>query len=472
MNRFEQQLNDARRAASAKSREMRSLTTQALDPELTASQKREIDRQIAALNPELERLEELRDRQEALAEARSMLPPSEAEKNGYRGDGAGAWGGPWGATPRGLFSENVYRPDVAETSYIRDLVATALPGRHSPDQVAAAAERLGRNEAEARESLGGYQYRDVSTADPGAGSFVPPIYLADAWIGTARPGRPLADAVAKIPYPPEGKTVSVPRVQTGPEADVQAAEANAVNEVDFDSQTLTVNKITIAGQNDISLQALEFTQPGLDSVIVKELVRSYDSRLDAQILYGTGINGQHRGLKTVVASDGGNAISFSSGNAAALLGKVYESTSDIATLAPGFVPDAIVMSPRRAAWIASHRDVDTPLLQQGQLMLASGTQAGGEAGTIAGLSVILDGNIETNQGSGTNEDDLFVLATSEVMLAEGPLRTRVLTEVLSSTLQIRMQCFAFSALLSSRRPKVIARISGAGLSSPVFPSGA
>jgi len=38
------------------------------------------------------------------------------------------------------------------------------------------------------------------------------------------------------------------------------------------------------------------------------------------------------------------------------------------------------MHSRRGAWIASHRDTETPLLQQGQLMLASGRQDGGEAG--------------------------------------------------------------------------------------------
>jgi HK97 family phage major capsid protein len=463
MNRFERQLNDARRAASAKARELRALTSRGLDPDLTASEKRQIDREIAAIEPEVSRLEELRDRQEAAQEARANgIPPTEQQIRGLNGNGTGP------ATARGsLCGESVYRPD-GEVSFVRDLVATALPGQHSPDQVAAAAERLGRNEAEAREVL---NYRDVTTGDPGSGSFIPPIYLGDQWIGTARPGRPLADAVARIAYPEAGKTVSVPRVQTGPEADVQAAEANAVNEVDFDSETLTVNKVTIAGQSDHSIQSLEWTMPGMDTVIIRELVRSYDAKLDSQLIYGTGLNGQHRGLKTVVTSDGGNTIPFSSGNGAALVGKIYEAVSDISTNAPGFTPDAIAMSPRRAAWLASHRDTDTPLLQQGQLMLASGTQAGGEAGTIAGLSVILDGNIETNQGSGTNEDDVYLLATQEVMLAEGPLRTRVLTDVLSGTLQVRIQAFAFSAWLSSRRPKTIARISGAALSPPVFPSG-
>lgn len=176
------------------------------------------------------------------------------------------------------------------------------------------------------------------------------MYLGDQWIGTARPGRPLANSAAQIPYPEAGKTVSIPRVQTGPEVGVQAAEADAVHEVDFDSETLSVPKVTISGQSDHSIQSFEWSQPGIDAVIVSELVRSYDSRLDTQLLYGTGSAGQHRGLKTVVASDGGNAISFTSGGADELLGKAYEAVSDISTNAPGFVPNAIVLHPRRGAW--------------------------------------------------------------------------------------------------------------------------
>jgi hypothetical protein len=63
-----------------------------------------------------------------------------------------------------------------------------------------------------------------------------------------------------------------------------------------------------------------------------------------------------------------------------------------------------------------------------------------------------------------------VVDLNELYLAEGPVRTRVLTEVLSGTLQVRIQLYAFSALAGGRRPKVITKISGAGLVIPTFPS--
>jgi HK97 family phage major capsid protein len=273
------------------------------------------------------------------------------------------------------------------------------------------------------------------------------------------------------PYPEQGKTVTFPRVATPPETAVQAAEADPVYEQDIDGDTYAVDKVTIAGQNDVSIQALDWSLPGLDTVILRELIKSYNQKLDYQLIYGTGSAGQHRGVKTVIVSDGGNGLAFSSGNAAALLGKIYQAISDITTLAPGFQPDALVMHPRRAAWLGSHRDTDNNLLQQGQVGFGqAGTQDNGQAGSIAGLRVIVDPNVATNGGAGTNEDDLYVVDLGELLLSESPLRTRVLQEVLSGTLQVRIQAFGYSAFAGGRRPKVLARISGAGLGTPTFPS--
>jgi hypothetical protein len=120
--------------------------------------------------------------------------------------------------------------------------------------------------------------------------------------------------------------------------------------------------------------------------------------------------------------------------------------------------------------MASHRDSLQNLLEQGSMPLAAGTQNNGEPEGISGLDVILDGNILTNQGVGTSEDDVYVVDTGEPYLSESPLRTRVMQEVLSGTLQVRLQVYGYSAFFGSRRPAVVARISGTGLGAPTFPS--
>jgi HK97 family phage major capsid protein len=406
------------------------------------------------------------ERQIALRNARSVIPPF-ADENDDETKGA-HMSRNW-AVPRGGKHETTYRPDRREFSYVRDVLATSLPGQFDPTEVQRASERLRANQEEAADFLG-VHYRDVTTGDPGAGSFIPPVYMDREWIDAAVGGRSLANAVGSFPYSETGKTISFPRVQTAPTTDVQAAEADPVDETDFDSDTLDVKKVTIAGQNDVSIQSFDWSLPGLDTVLLRELMKDYNTKLDYQLLYGSGSAGQHRGLKTVVTSDGGNAVAFSSGGADDLLAKVYEAQSDISTLAPGFMANGVVLHPRRAAWMGSHRDQNSNLLQQGQLPRAAGTQDNAQAGTVAGLTVIIDPNIATNSGAGTNEDDVYVLDLAECLLAESPLRTRVLQEVLSGTLQVRIQAFGYSAFASSRRPKTIARISGAGLATPTFPS--
>ena len=73
-----------------------------------------------------------------------------------------------------------------------------------------------------------------------------------------------------------------------------------MDETDLDSETYDVDKVTVAGQNDVSIQALDWSVPGLDTIILRELIKSYNQRLDFGLLYGSGSAGQHRGLKTVV----------------------------------------------------------------------------------------------------------------------------------------------------------------------------
>jgi HK97 family phage major capsid protein len=349
----------------------------------------------------------------------------------------------------------VYEPNSPH-SYFRDLVWSEL-----------------HDDADSRErlSLHGKQVmvemRDVSTASPGTASFVPPLYMGQDWIDTAIAGRPFADLVPKMPLPPQGKTMDFPRVKVTPVSAVQAVEADAVNEVDFDSETYSVPKVTIAGQNDVSIQALEFTDPSIDTVIMRELNKTYNRTLDYQLIYGTGLNGQHRGIKEIV---GINTEAMASGGGDELLGHIYGAQAQISTNAPGYEGSHVLLHPRRAAWLASHRDANGNLFQQGQLFLAAGSQDGGFVGNIAGLSVCRDPNILTNLGSGTHEDDVYVLTMDELILAEGQQRTRVLQEVLSGTLQVRIQLYAYSAFAGGRRPATITRISGAGLTTPTYPS--
>jgi len=401
---------------------------------------------FAKYQEEAERRAETLERLVAIQEARSKVPTHEKADDDE----------PEARKQIRVVGEPLTYRQGAPFSYFRDLVLAEH--RHNVE----ARERLLRH---GKEMI--VEKRDVTSGDPGAGTFIPPIYLGARWIDEEVAGRPLANACQSIPLSPTGNQMDFPRVATAPAVEVQAQDADAVQETDFDGETYSVSKVTIAGQNDVSVQALEFSDPSIDTVIMRELVKSYNSKLDTQLLSGQGSSGEHRGLRNVSSI---NTETFSSGGADDLLGKIYSAVSQVATNAPGYEANAVVMHPRRAAWMASHRDANGNLFQQGQLFLASGGQDQGFVGNVAGLRVIRDSNIATTLGTGTNEDEIYVVDVDELYLAEGALRTRVLAEVLSGTLQVRVQLYAFSAFAGGRRPKVITRISGAGLASPTFPS--
>jgi len=81
---------------------------------------------------------------------------------------------------------------------------------------------------------------------------------------------------------------------------------------------------------------------------------------------------------------------------------------------------------------------------------------------------VTDPNIPTNLGSGTNEDVILVLRASDLLLWESSVRSRVLPEVGSGTLTVRLQVYGYIAFSAERYPKSTSLIGGSGLATPAF----
>jgi hypothetical protein len=84
-------------------------------------------------------------------------------------------------------------------------------------------------------------------------------------------------------------------------------------------------------------------------------------------------------------------------------------------------------------------------------------------GQIGPWNAIGDANIPNNLGGGSNETRVILAAWDELFLFEGTVRTRVLQEVLSGTLQVRIQLYNYVANIPNRRPTAISVISGTGM---------
>lgn len=182
--------------------------------------------------------------------------------------------------------------------------------------------------------------------------------------------------------------------------------------------------------------------------------------MDRQLLQGTGANGQHLGIRLVT---GRETVSYtaSTPSGAALLPKVYSGISQVASTR--FLnADTIVLHPRRGAWLAKELSATMPLFQQGQLTQAIGQQDGGFVTSFGGLAVVLDPNIGTTYGAGTNEDEVYIVRSADYLLMESDAVFVRFDEVLSQTLTVR----SFSFFVPHRFPKATCVLSGTGLAKP------
>jgi hypothetical protein len=96
---------------------------------------------------------------------------------------------------------------------------------------------------------------------------------------------------------------------------------------------------------------------------------------------------------------------------------------------------------------------------------------------LYGLPVVKDANMLAiangfNAGllvqTGSTQDPVVVLKEDDLYLWEGALRMRALPEILSGTLQIRFQLYAYSAFMPDRFPASVSMIAGSGYAAPSF----
>ena len=408
----------------------------------------------------------------------------------------------------GIRSEPMtYAEHNQANSYLRDLVAIQVPQAGWDRD--AAAERMARHareiEVEARkdpsvaerwmEARQEVRTNPNTTAGTG-GEFVPPLWLVAQYVPFFRPGRVLANRVQNHPLPPGIDVINVPLITTGSTTAIQPAQGtgNPVSSTDIVTTSASASVNTIAGQEDISLQLLEQSPIAMDGVVFQDLAADYDQRLDLQVISGTGSSGQHKGVFSVTqsATPGITTAFFSSSTSATFYGTaagnvpaIIQGINNVETIRFA-APTAIWVHPRRSNWWLSGGGTsasDTlhhPLfLNPGNgLYNAVGTSATagavpqGVAGSIFGLPVIKDANMPVlcNAGAptGGTQDAAVVLKEDDLILWEGQLKMRALPEILSGTLQIRFQVYAYSAFMATRAPSAIAVAGGAGFAAPTF----
>jgi HK97 family phage major capsid protein len=322
----------------------------------------------------------------------------------------------------------------------------------------AAKDRLARHMNEEK-----IERREVTSAN--FAGLVVPQYLTDLAAPYARAGRPVADAARKHQLPPAGLTLNISKVTTGTAVAAQS-EGATVQETNMDDTLLTINVNTYAGQQNVSRQALE-RGTGIDSIVMADLVSAYHTTLDAAVVAD-------------LLSVAGNAVTYTdaSPTVAELYPKLLDGVQKIQTSFFGG-PNAIIMHPRRLAWILAATDttgrplaVPTPNGPMNAIGAGSSSVVYGNSGySIAGLPVITDANVSIAQGAGTNQDTIFVANLQELHLWEQgagePMMLRF-EQSQADQLNVTMIVYGYAAFTANRYPSAFSQINGTGLVTPTF----
>ena len=321
------------------------------------------------------------------------------------------------------------------------------------------------------------EHQEVSKRDVGSGAFaglVVPQYLVDDYAPLARAGANFYNAVPKRELPAYGNKVEITRITTGSTVAEQASENAAVDETNMDDTLLTVNVDTIAGQQDVSKQALERGgQPGfnLEDIIFQDLASAYFTKLDNLMINGSGSSGQPKGISQV---SGINTVTYT--DASPTVGELYPKLADALQKinSERFAPaSAIIMHPRRWGFLTagvdgSNRPLIVPNANAPQNAVGTGDVAKyGAVGQILGGPVITDANIRTDLGAGT-EDAIYVVRAEDHILFEQDVFTAKFEETNAGSLTTKLVVYGYVAFASGRYPKGISAISGTGLIAPTF----
>ncbi|MCM1972319.1 phage major capsid protein [Streptomyces sp. G1] len=351
-------------------------------------------------------------------------------------------------------------------SYLQDLARVQL----RMDADGSAEERLRRHAQDVAEDP---EYRDLSRTDGSGGYAVPPLWLMSQFIELARAGRAYANLVMSQPLPPGTDSINIPKVATGTSTAIQTSDNGAVSETDLTDTFINAPVRTIAGQQDVAIQLLDQSPVSFDEVVFRDLTADYATKLDLQVIAGTGLSGQVTGVRATSSIE---TVTYTSGTPTVgqLYSKVADAVQRVHTLR-FMPPTAIVMHPRRWAYLLAAVDTTgRPLVTpnagnpQNNIATLGAVAAEQVVGQMHGLPVVTDPNMPTTLGTGTNEDVIHVIRASDLVLYESGIRSRVMPEVGSGTLTVRLQVYGYLAFSAARYPKSIVEIGGSGLVAPSF----
>jgi len=333
----------------------------------------------------------------------------------------------------------------------------------------AARAALGDSEAQERQARHRRETYDISTTSGGGGELVVPIYLQEAWAAYARAGRPWLSYLGVRDLPGGGNSITIPTQSGGVAVAVQSSENSNIQETDLTTSSVVANVTTIAGLQDVSIQLLDRSDPGIDQIVFGDLARAYNAKFETDAINGNSTN--YKGILNVSST---NTFSITTTTVSSLYSKILGGVSDVES---NFyqTPDHILMHPRRwnfmlaASAASSNWPVVVPVSPENTGGAAGAPNAQGFVGQLAGIPVIVSSNVPTNLGTGTNEDRVVIGCGPQFYAWEaGQPKLGVFPDVGSGALTVRFRLHNYVAFQFGRYSKSITIGSGSGLATPSF----
>jgi hypothetical protein len=224
----------------------------------------------------------------------------------------------------------------------------------------------------------------IATVTENTGT-VPPNYLRDI-IGVIDSSRPFIDSIERAPLPASGMKIFTPKLGA------QATVAQTAEGVEFSSTDTAVtfqedNIVKFAGANVVNVELFDRSDPSFADLLVRELAASYAQKTDA---YAANIAAHNS-----ANSDGTTVYKAIADGIADSYG-VMRFTPNRLLVAPSGGEDGIDFAGLLGAVDGSQRPLFAAAAPQNAGGLIS---QGSTAGTVAGLSLVVDPNYTGNNSN-------------------------------------------------------------------------
>lgn len=360
--------------------------------------------------------------------------------------------------------ERTYRPDYDPRGhqFVMDVARSFLY------QDPQAQYRLQRHMSEEKVERAEYFERASDTSNF-AGLTVPQ-YLTDMYAPATAALRPFADICNKHPLPPNGMQLNISRITTATSVGAQTGENLAVSSANPDDTLLQPAVKTAAGQVTLSRQSID-RGTGVDDIVMDDLFRRYATNLDSQLITdaSTGLD---------ACSQSNTVSNTDPTGSGGLFGQILAGAAGSEAAVLGFaVPDYVIMHSRRWYALSAKLTTSWPLVNQpgsAPAVIGANFAVGynkGVRGVLPnGMGVVVDNNISTGLGTGTNQDEVFVVPSQECHLwedANAPVFIRA-EGVQAASLGVLLVVYGYFAYTFQRYANATQKLTGVGLVTPTF----